>query len=152
MFTILKFLFYTSFSWNENIYRGGVYPASSCLKISGSYGNLPHCFIVREVKNIFSTNFQTLVRPWLWGPAPWTGARSLPTRRSWGSPTAGLSTWMRGDDAITYNDQSDDAMIRYITGCIEVCDDVDGCNQAQNLILHTHLLPLILIFVTILLS
>ena len=38
-------------------YRGGVYPASSCLKISGSYGNLPHCFIVREVKKYFLNIF-----------------------------------------------------------------------------------------------
>ena len=41
-------------------------------------------------------------------------------------------------------------MVRYITGCIEVCDDVDGCNNAQNQVLHQHLLSLILILVFIL--
>ena len=34
-------------------------------------------------------------------------------------------------------------MIRYITGCIEVCDDVDGCNKVQKRVLNEYILSLL---------
>ena len=39
-------------------------------------------------------------------------------------------------------------MLRYIYGCIDVCDDVDGCNEAQNQVLNTFFLCSVFIMMT----
>ena len=39
----------------------------------------------------------------------------------------------------------DDDDNRYITGCIEVCDDVDGCNKVQRQVINEYLLSSLLI-------
>ena len=70
--------------------------------------NHPHYFFAREFANIFSSKFQTRVRMWLCGPAPWMGAHSPPTRRSWGSPTARPSIWTKGNDENDDDDDCDD--------------------------------------------
>jgi len=76
--------------------RGGVYPASTCLKISGFYE---------------------------------TGENVV--MRSCGVDSGTLTA----DTEIVRLSHCGSMILdgRYIHGCLEVCDDVDGCNHAQDL-------------------
>ena len=123
--------------------RGGVYPASSCLKISGYYGNLLRMFGARAGDKLVL--FQRPGRMLPSGRVQWTVEHWLRTRRSSDCRIVDLWSWKTGTETSSF--QLISYVTRYIYGCIEICDDVDGCNGVAQI--FTNNLYLLILYLCI---